>query len=196
MTKEELEASLKFLGWTHGGLARMLGVSRNATSTWSTGKFGKIPDEVADWIIRRCDDLKNDPPPVRKKILKLSKLRADNRAKKPIDRVKCDKSYRGSKANCVGLYLISSQDLIKVGISGRPSKRIQGIRANSPMDIKQEDIWYIDPEYVMYAEYDAHLAFNDSHSHFYWFKYEASKAKHIIASIVATYPCAKLPLLK
>lgn len=66
MTAAEFRATLRTLGWTVRGLARMLGRAESTVSNWSRPGY-RVPDDVAAWLDLRLADheamLRHDPPP-------------------------------------------------------------------------------------------------------------------------------------
>lgn len=61
-----LPATLRTLGWTIRGLARVLGRPEGTVSNWTRPGY-KVPADVAAWLARRVAAheamMRDDPPP-------------------------------------------------------------------------------------------------------------------------------------
>lgn len=66
MTPADLHTTLRTLGWTIRGLARMLGRSEGTVGNWTRAGYS-VPADVAAWLQRRVDAhtamMRDDPPP-------------------------------------------------------------------------------------------------------------------------------------
>lgn len=66
MTPAELHATLRTLGWTIRGLARILGRPERSVGNWTRDRYS-VPLDVAAWLQRRLADhqrtMRDDPPP-------------------------------------------------------------------------------------------------------------------------------------
>lgn len=62
MTPATLRQTLATLGWTIRGLARLLDRPPPTVQNWLRPGY-RVPDDVAAWLERRAQSLRDDPPP-------------------------------------------------------------------------------------------------------------------------------------
>jgi plasmid maintenance system antidote protein VapI len=66
MTHDEFLSTLKTLGWTVRGLARILGRPEGTVTNWRKPEYS-VPADVAAWLRRRLRAhqrmMEDDPPP-------------------------------------------------------------------------------------------------------------------------------------
>lgn len=62
MTRLEYLAALRTLGWTVRGLARLLDLPPSTVQSW-TRPGCRVPPNVAAWLERRLQAMRDDPPP-------------------------------------------------------------------------------------------------------------------------------------
>ena len=57
-----LPQTLATLGWTIRGLAKLLNRPPGTVQNWTRTGY-RVPDDVAAWLERRVQALRDDPPP-------------------------------------------------------------------------------------------------------------------------------------
>lgn len=62
MTPDEFREALGRLHWTQRGLACILETHPTTVRRWAMGQ-SSIPKPVAEWLWRRAEGMRNDPPP-------------------------------------------------------------------------------------------------------------------------------------
>lgn len=63
MTPTDYRAALDALGMSASSFAAVLNRPRNTVIAWGDPRRGGPPDDVAAWLARRLDALRDDPPP-------------------------------------------------------------------------------------------------------------------------------------
>lgn len=63
MTRSELLAALRVLGWTVRGLARILDRSESTVTNYARYDGVRVPEDIADWLRSRVIEAKANPPP-------------------------------------------------------------------------------------------------------------------------------------
>ena len=63
MTPADFRAALKLLGMTPGSYARASGRNVNTVENWTKARPTPIPQAVAEWLKRRVEQQRQDPPP-------------------------------------------------------------------------------------------------------------------------------------
>ena len=62
MTPATLKDTLLALGWSSRQLGAMLGLHPSTPGNWLLGRSA-VPPDVAAWLERRAQSLRDDPPP-------------------------------------------------------------------------------------------------------------------------------------
>lgn len=94
------------------------------------------------------------------------------------------RGYASGNRGSVILYVMESVGLVKVGLSADMTKRMKSLAAASPVPVRLAGSQEVRGDVAAWAEYLAHLALSDCHSHSEWFRCDVDRALAVVKAAV------------